>query len=77
MLEMHPQYQNGRIYYNEKLKSHNDTQVGLAQLKGIEPNYKGHDDAPDADKEAFDYLDRFRPSRIKKFRSGRRESRQY
>ena len=77
MLEMHPQYQNGRIFYNEKLKSHNDTQVGLAQLKGIEPNYKGHDDAPDADKEAFDYLDQFRTKKSTNFRTAQRESRKF
>ncbi len=78
ILEMHPQYQNGKIYYNEKLKNHNDTQVGLAQLKGIEPGYKGHDDAPDADKEAFDYLDKFRhKSSARFFRSGRRENRRF
>ena len=59
MLEMHPQYQNGRIFYNQKLKDHNDTKEGLAQLKGLEPGYRSHDDAPDADKEAFDYLDRY------------------
>jgi membrane-anchored protein YejM (alkaline phosphatase superfamily) len=46
MIEMLPQYQNSRIYYNRHLMSHNDTQVGLAQLKGIEPGYKSHDDAP-------------------------------
>ena len=62
ILEMLVQYQNSRIYYNEQLKSHNDTQVGLAQLKGIEPGYKSHDDAPDADKYAFDYLDLFEVS---------------
>lgn len=59
ILEMHPQYQNARIYYSDKLKQHNDTKEGLAQLKAIEPGYKNHDDAPDADKEAFDYLDGF------------------
>ena len=59
MLEMHPQYQNGRVFYNQKLKDHNDTKEGLAQLKGLEPGYKSHDDAPDADKQAFDYLDNY------------------
>lgn len=61
ILEMHPHYQNGRVFYNEKLKDHNDTKEGLAQLKGIEPGYRSHDDAPDADKDAFDYLDQFKP----------------
>ena len=60
MMEMLPDYQNGHIYYNRQLKGHNDTQTGLAQLKGIEPGYKTKDDAPDADKYAFDYLDRFK-----------------
>ncbi|HRO75782.1 MAG TPA: hypothetical protein PLP27_06520 [Crocinitomicaceae bacterium] len=62
MIEMLPQYQNGRVFFNQQLKAHNDTQVGLAQLKGIEPGYKSHDDAPDADKYAFDYLDSFERS---------------
>ncbi|MCT4580829.1 MAG: hypothetical protein N4A35_05370 [Flavobacteriales bacterium] len=56
ILTLHPYYQNGRIYYNEKKKGHNDTQIGLAQLYGIEPGYKGHDDAPDADQQAIEYL---------------------
>lgn len=77
MIEMLPDYQNGRVYYNEKLKSHNDTKVGLAQLKGIEPGYKTHDDAPDADKYAFDYLDAFQSSRSTKYRTRKSESRKY
>jgi len=77
MIEMLPQYQNGRIYYNEKLKSHNDTQVGLAQLKGIEPGYRSHDDAPDADKYAFDYLDSFDVLIRAPHRIVRAESRKY
>lgn len=56
ILSLHPYYQNGRIFYNEKLKSHQDTLVGKAQLLGIEPNYKGHDDAPDADEGAISTL---------------------
>lgn len=59
IITMLPQYQNGRVFYNHHLKAHNDTRVGLAQLKGIEPGYKSHDDAPDADVYAFDYLDSF------------------
>lgn len=47
ILTLHPYYQNSRIWYNEKLKSHNDTQVGIAQLLSIEPNYKTNDDYPD------------------------------
>lgn len=56
ILSLHPYYQNGRIFYNEKLKAHNDTSEGIAQLLGIEPGYKGHDDAPDADQQAIEWL---------------------
>ena len=48
ILQLQPYYQNGRIWYNEKLKHSNDAQVGIAQLFGIEPGYKSHDDWPDA-----------------------------
>lgn len=59
ILTLHPYYQNGRIYYNEKLKAHNDTQKGLAQLKGIEPGYTTKDDAPDADQQAISWLSKW------------------
>lgn len=52
-------YQNGRIYHNEKKKAHNMTQIGNSQLLGIEPGYKTHDDAPDADQQAIEYLSNF------------------
>lgn len=58
MLGMQPYYQNGRMYYNEKMKSHADTQTGLKQLYGIEPNYNTHDDAPDADEQCIQFLER-------------------
>lgn len=48
MLQLQPYYQNGRIFYSDKLKHSNDAQVGLGQLFGIEPGYKSHDDYPDA-----------------------------
>lgn len=48
ILSMHPVFQGGKFYFNNKKRSHNDTQEGLAQLKGIEPGYKTHDDFPDA-----------------------------
>ena len=35
-------------------------QVAIAQLKGIEPGYKSHDDAPDAEAMGIEYLSRFR-----------------
>lgn len=77
MMTMLPQYQNGRVYYNDKLKSHNDTQTGLYQLKGLEPGYKTKDDAPDADVYAFDHLDRFTSSKQSTHRVHKRESRNY
>lgn len=77
MIEMLPQYQNGRIYYDERLKSHNDTQTGIAQLKGIEPGYKTKDDAPDADKYAFDYLDKFERVAKGSSKMNKRESRKF
>ncbi len=48
ILKLHPYFQNSRIYFSKKLKAKKDIQVGLAQLKGIEPSYKVHDDFPDA-----------------------------
>lgn len=59
MLEMLPDYQNGIVYFNEKLKGHKSSQIGLNQIKGIEPGYKTKDDAPDADQYAFKELDSF------------------
>ena len=53
LISMHPYYQNGRVYWSETEKANNDTQVGLAQLLGIEPGYRTHDDAPDADQQAI------------------------
>lgn len=48
ILQLQPYYQNGRVFYDERLKHKNDAQVGIAQLLGIEPGYKTHDDYPDA-----------------------------
>ncbi|MCO5230154.1 MAG: hypothetical protein M9958_03260 [Chitinophagales bacterium] len=48
ILSLQPYYQNGRIFYDERLKSHNDAQQALSQLYGIEPGYSTHDDYPDA-----------------------------
>jgi phage terminase large subunit-like protein len=56
IVSIHPYYQNGRVWWNEKMKSHSDTQVGKAQLLGIEPGYHGHDDAPDADEQCISFL---------------------
>lgn len=59
MLSMHPYYQNGRVYYDGREKANNDMQTSLKQLYGIEPNYSTHDDAPDADQQAIEYLAQF------------------
>jgi len=59
ILSLHPYYQNGRIYYNERLKSHADTQVGISQLLGIEPGYKSHDDYPDAQEAVAKELEKY------------------
>lgn len=77
IIEMLPDYQTGKVYYNEALKSHNDTAVGTAQLKAIEPGYSTKDDAPDADKYAFDYLDKFKKSKGSKSVIVRRQSQSF
>lgn len=59
LLSMHPYYQNGRVYYNAREEASNDMQAGLAQLMAIEPGYSTHDDAPDADQQAVEYLSGF------------------
>lgn len=59
LIAMQPYYQNSHVYYNEELKSHADTQVGIRQLLAIEPGMTGHDDAPDADKQAIDTLEKY------------------
>lgn len=59
MLRLQPYYQNGRIFYNEKLKHSNDAQVALAQLYGIEPGYKSKDDYPDAHQGGISELEKY------------------
>lgn len=58
ILTMQPRYQNNRMRYNDKMKSDNDTQTGLAQLYGIEPGYTTKDDAPDADEQCIAFLEK-------------------
>ena len=70
ILTLQPYYQNRRIYYNVKKKAHADTIIGLQQLYGIEPNYKTHDDAPDADQQAIEYLSRYLRKSNNKHRTG-------
>ncbi len=57
ILTLQPYFQNSRIYYNEALKSHNDTQIGIYQLCAMEPGYTEHDDSPDADQHAIKKLE--------------------
>lgn len=59
ILKLQPYYQNGRIFFNDKLKAHNDTQVGLSQLFGIEPGYSTHDDWPDAHQQGINELEAY------------------
>lgn len=64
ILKMQPYFQNSRIYYNIDLKSHSDTQIGIAQLCAIEEGSDEHDDSPDADQQAISALDNyFTPSK--------------
>lgn len=62
MLKMVPYFQNSRIWYNIKLKSHNDTQVGIMQLCAVEEGSSEHDDSPDADQQAISALERYTTS---------------
>lgn len=78
LIAMQPYYQNSHIYYNIELKPHADTQVGIRQLLAIEPGMTEHDDAPDADKQALDTLERYTTPRdtqlsadTKSWRTGR------
>ena len=59
LLSMHPYYQNRRVYYADSEFANNDTNEGINQLKGIEPGYSTHDDSPDADQQAINYLSDF------------------
>lgn len=59
MLQLQPYYQNGRFYYNEKLKHKKDHQVSMAQLFGIEPGYNTKDDYPDAKKGVTDECEKY------------------
>src|SRR5690606_33441200 len=54
--ELEARYQNGRIWYDRRLKNHADTRIGLQQLYGISPGYTTKDDAPDADAENISFL---------------------
>lgn len=59
LISLQPYYQNSHMYYNEELRSKADVQVGLRQLLAIEPGMTEHDDAPDADKQALETLEKY------------------
>ncbi|WP_392419399.1 hypothetical protein ACF3OE_06495 [Capnocytophaga canis] len=63
IMSLQPYYQNGRIFYNQRLKGSVDMQTGLGQLKGIEPNYKVNDDFPDAHQICTTDLEAYMPNR--------------
>ncbi len=69
--KLQPYYQNSRIFYTDERKPHKDTQTGLQQLYGIEPGYRTHDDAPDADEQAISYLETYIRTRRTKPRTGK------
>lgn len=62
IIAMQPYYQNTRVYYNANEKFNVDMQTGINQLKSIEQGYTSHDDSPDADAAAIDYLSKFIPN---------------
>ena len=67
-------YQNSRLFYAKDKKAHNDTIEGLEQLYGIEPGYRTHDDAPDADEQCIKYLEKHIRSSGRTIRSGKYKS---
>ena len=71
MLKQQPYYQNSRMYYDIAKKPHKDTQTGLQQLFGLEPGYRTHDDAPDADEQAISYLESYLRTSKFKTRTGK------
>lgn len=77
IFELESRYQNGRIFYNEKLKSHNDTDIGLQQLYGISPGYTGKDDAPDADAKCIGFLSKHISKKPKEGDKGNYQSGKY
>ena len=74
IMELYPYYQNNRVYYNEELKGSSDMQVGISQLKGIEPGYKTHDDWPDGHASLTKELEKFNPTRKAKNLMGKMKS---
>ncbi len=59
ILRLQAYYQNKKIFYPAKKQNDPDLLEGLEQLFGIEPGYRTHDDAPDADEQAIAWLEHF------------------
>jgi phage terminase large subunit-like protein len=59
ILRLQAYYQNKKIFYPAKKRNDPDLLEGLEQLYGIEPGYRGHDDAPDADEQAISWLENY------------------
>lgn len=59
ILKLQPYYQNGRVWYCDRLRYHADAQIGITQLKGIEPGYSSKDDYPDAHQAGISELERY------------------
>ncbi len=59
IMRLQAYFQNSRIYCLKRMLSDKFTQEGWQQLYAIEPGYRTHDDAPDADEQAIAYLERF------------------
>jgi phage terminase large subunit-like protein len=77
ILNLLPYYQQGKIFYNITQKNSPDMQTGIAQLFGIEPGYKGHDDSPDADAQAIEKLSKRTRSSNTTYRVPAHNSRKY
>jgi hypothetical protein len=71
ILELESYYQNNRIYYNKELKGLNDMQVGVTQLKEVEPGYKTHDDWPDSHEFGIKQLEKYTPKKKAKNMMGK------
>lgn len=56
IIRMLPDWQRREVYVNEELKHSTDYQEAEKQIKGIEPGYKSHDDAPDAFQQGMEML---------------------
>ena len=77
IMTTHPYYQGSKIVYNLKHKAKPDFQIGKAQLLGIEPGYKSHDDAPDADAAAIEILSKDAVLRNNTYRVSKKVDRKY